>query len=301
TMPSAPAFLQRQTSNNVPIAGESWQAVQPKQDDPCNLVTFVAPGTPVGSPPASLLLPGSPPPATIISLVSGSNSSSGGLPTADVGLMSPELTELLPNPASPQSDSEDEFTEIYNPNSVTFDLSGFKLQTGTTTKHTYTFPAGTTIAAKTFAAYPSANISISLTNSSGQVWLLDPNDNIISQTDAYTNAQDGQAWALANGKWYWTTTPTPGSANIITGNSSGSSKSGSGVGTVLGTTTTASPTSSSFNDNPNQPTPIHSSVLVGVGVLALLYGVYEYRQDIANYIYRFKRYRTARRENRAKA
>src|SRR5258706_5353561 len=140
-----------------------------------------------------------------------------------MGLASPQVTEVLPNPAPPQSDNEDEFIELYNPNNSPFDLSGFKLQVGTKTKHTYTIPDGTTISAKTFLAFMSVDTGLAMSNSGGQVVLIDPLGNAISQTDIYSTANDGEAWALAKGKWYWTTSPTPNAPNIVNGASSGSS------------------------------------------------------------------------------
>jgi hypothetical protein len=299
-MPVAPAFLQRQSNNGAPIAGGTWQSVQPKTDDPCALVSFVTPNTPVPTHTSQLLLTSAPPPATIVSLVMSSSSSSK-MAASNIGLMAPQLTELLPNPASPQSDSEDEFVELYNPNDKTFDLTGFKLQTGNTSKRTYSFPAGTTIAPKTFAAYPSANISVSLTNTGGQVWLLDPDENVISQTDVYTKAEDGYAWALANGKWYWTTTPTASGANVITGKGGSAAKTGSGVGTVMGASTNTPSNTASSLSGTTKPAPLHSGVLVGVGLLALLYGLYEYRHDIANGFSKARRYRDSWAKARAKS
>ena len=62
TMPASPAFLQRSSVNGAPYINGGWQAVQPKADDPCALVTFIAPSTPVDTT-SSQLLPSIPPPA----------------------------------------------------------------------------------------------------------------------------------------------------------------------------------------------------------------------------------------------
>ncbi|MGZ6004604.1 MAG: lamin tail domain-containing protein [Candidatus Saccharimonadales bacterium] len=300
TMPAEPAFLQRQMSAGQPVAKGAWQPVKPSASNICDLVTVSAPSTVVPS--SNQLLPASPPPATVVSTASPVSNSK--LPLSDVGLMSPQLSELLPNPASPQTDAKDEFVEVYNANNSSFDLTGFKLQTAsssTDTKHSYTFPAATVIAPKSFAAYPSANISISLTNTSGIVWLLDPNGKVISQTDVYSSAKDGQAWALANGKWYWTATPTPGKANVIKAAADQKAKTGSGVGTVKSASTnTPSQSSSSQANDAAKPRSLNSAVLVGVGTLAVVYGLYEYRRDLANAVQKFKRNRAVRRENRPK-
>ena len=136
------------------------------------------------------------------------------MPAADIGLMAPTVTEILPNPTGSGNDSTDEFIELYNPNPGSFDLTGFSLQSGTTTC-LYTFPAGTTLPASGFTAFYSKTTGLSLSNSGGQAKLLDPFSNAIAVSGPYGTANDGQAWALAKGKWYWTTSPTPDQANVI--------------------------------------------------------------------------------------
>lgn len=298
-IPTDPAFLQRQMTAGKPIANGTWQSVKPSATNLCDLVTVSASSTVVPS--SNKLLPASPPPAKVVSTMNPATNPKTAL--ANNGLMSPQLTELLPNPTSPQTDAKDEFVEIYNANKTSFDLSGFKLQTVSQSgnKRTYTFPAGTKLAAKSFAAYPSANISISLTNSAGKVWLLDQNEKVISQTEAYTKAEDGHSWALANGKWYWTSTPTANKANLIKA-SADKKKSGTGVGTVKGISTVngSSSTANTIPDAETKPRNLNTAVLVGMGALAVVYGLYEYRRDLANRIQKFQRNRAVRRENRPK-
>jgi hypothetical protein len=237
------------------------------------------------------------------------------IPANDLGLAAPIITELLPNPAEPKSDSEDEYIELYNSNSQPFDLTGFKLEIGTSTKHFYTFPAGTMLAANGFTAFFSVDTALSLSNSGSQVWLLDPLGTVISQTDPYGTAKEGQAWALANGTWYWTSNATPNGSNIIVtalttsklsvGSASKSSaKTAKAKATAAKSTKTASKKIKSTNAKATQPTtsvlagssaaPIHPGVLAGVGAAALLYGLYEYRNDLANRFYKFRRDRAAR-------
>jgi hypothetical protein len=229
------------------------------------------------------------------------------MPARDIGLTSPQLTELLPNPGKPQTDALDEFVELYNSNSVAFDLSGFILTTG---KRQYVFPQGTMLEPKAFKAFYSANTKLNLSNSQGQVQLLDPFGKAISSTEAYGTAKDNQAWVLAGGAWSWTTTPTPNSANVIkapaatkkkatttSAKNKASAKSATaanyspkGVSYVAG----EHPTAESFN-------PLHPGVLALVAIFAILYGAYEYRTDVANRIHQFRIYRAARRENRRKS
>lgn len=238
---------------------------------------------------------GSVAPATI---VDASDQLSAFIPPTDLGLASPQITELLPNPAPPQSDDEDEFIELYNPNDAPFDLSGFKLQVGATTKHSYTIPASTLIPAKSFLAFFSVDTGLAMSNSGGQAALVDPLGTVITQSDIYGTAKDGRSWALADGKWYWTTTPTPGSANLINGSSVSSSKAKPGSATLSKTSSSSSGGPTFSSSSAPAPAPIHPWTLAGVGAAALLYAGYEYRTDLQNNVYRLRRYYEARRAAR---
>lgn len=298
-----------------------WQSANIDPDNSCQLNVTVSNVT---SPVSTVgLIAGTAPPATIVSLADSpeETSTTGALPPADVGLAAPQVNELLPNPAEPQTDSEDEFIELYNSNDVAFDLTGFKLQTGTTSLHTYNFPAGSTLPPKSFTAFRSVDTNLSLSNSGGEARLLDPAGNVISQTDAYLKAPEGQSWALANGKWYWTTTVTVDGANVITQPLSVKSLSIGTATAATGTkaastakkttkkaastpkTTSASKVkgaqitaNSSSNQSPPQQnsSPLHPLILAGVGTAAVAYAAYEYRNDLANRFRRLRRYRASR-------
>jgi len=236
-------------------------------------------------------------PASIVSLASDS-SSGPFIPSADVGLAAPQVTEILPNPGSPQTDDEDEFIEVYNPNGRTFDLSGFKLQVGSATLHNYTIPDGTLVPPKSFKAFFSIDTNLAMSNSGGQAKLLDPFGTTLSQTDPYATAKDGQSWALANGRWYWTNSPTPGQQNVINqsgtaGSSKSNSKSNSSVKGI--STQTSYPSTTTSGGTQQTPTPLHPWVLAVVGLGALLYAGYEYRDDLANRYGKFRRDWQARR------
>ncbi|MDB5165031.1 MAG: hypothetical protein JWL89_657 [Candidatus Saccharibacteria bacterium] len=310
------AFLSRQPTDaqNNPVVGTpgvgSWQSVQPDTTNPCNLVSTVvtSQGVPTGM---NQLLPASEPPASIVNVAADVEGAVAprAMPAADIGLMAPQVTELLPNPVGTGNDSSDEYIELYNPNSVAFDLTGFELQAGATSTRIYTFLSGSSLPPKGFNAFYSADTALSLSNTSGQVKLIDPLNNSISATALYSTAKDGQAWALANSKWYWTTSATPGAANVIkqpvsAKKSSAASKSKTKASSVKGAKTPKKTKSSSFVASSSAAdagpiTPIHPWVLALIGSLALLYGAYEYRADMANRVYQFRRYLSARRANRS--
>jgi hypothetical protein len=246
------------------------------------------------------------PPAVILSLAAEDPSSVATIPTipaSDIGLLPPQITELLPNPVGTGTDASDEFIELYNPNQKPFDLSGFVLETGATTKHKYVFPAATSLPAGAFVAFYSADTGLTLSNTSGASDLLDPLGAVLSQTDEYGSAKDGQAWAVAKGTWYWTLQATPGKSNTIaqastsSASSSKSSKSSKastskakGASTKLASSSTTLP-ASAVADELEQKSPIHPATLAVVAGLALAYGLYEYRLDMANFFHRFKGHR----------
>jgi hypothetical protein len=306
TLPSSVgAFLQRQPTDaqhnpNIITAGAgSWLSVQPDDNNPCNLVSTA--NTSIDIPTGfSQLLPGSEPSATIINIAAESGQAAPSLPASDIGLMAPSVTELLPNPEGTGNDNTDEFIELYNPNTKAFDLSGFILQTGLTTTHNFTLPPGTNLPAHGFAAFYSAKTGLSMSNTGGQSKLLDPFGNSISASGAYGTAKDGQTWALAKGKWYWTSQPTPGKANIIKqpADSKKSSKKTSAKTKGASTKTAAHLSSNGSAADESSMTPIHPWVLALIGGLALLYGTYEYRSDVANYLHQLRRNLAARRGDR---
>ncbi len=304
---STSSFLNRlpiDKDNNPVISAPglgSWQAVQPDVSNPCRLLTASGVQTPVPTG-ISQLLPPSEPPA-IISNISPDESSSevAVIPAADIGLMSPQVNELLPNPNGTGTDETDEFIELYNPNSKPFDLSGFYLQTGLTTLKKYKFPSGTLLQPKSFKAFFSEETGLSLSNTSSQAKLLDPFGNSISISSIYSKAKDGQTWSLAKGKWYWSTQSTPNAVNNIKqplpAKKTSNSKSNKSAGASKSSQSTGN---SSIDDKP-AAAPIHLWALALIAGLALLYGVYEYRTDLGNRIYQLRRYIKNRRPNRSEA
>ncbi|MGB4966969.1 MAG: lamin tail domain-containing protein [Candidatus Saccharimonadales bacterium] len=246
---------------------------------------------------------------------------------ANVGLAPPQITELLPNPVGTGTDGTDEYIELYNSNDHSFNLGGFKLQTGTTTKHTYTFPAGTTLPAKGFRAFYAGETGLSMSNTGSQAALLDQTGAEISKSEAYTSAKDGMAWALAQGSWYWTNRLTPNDTNVIvqvtpsvlaaTTKKASSILATAAKATKKATTTAKTPkakktatakktkattspkTSTSIASAAAKPAPIHWSILAVVALGALGYGLYGYRHDMANKYHDFRANRSARRAHRS--
>lgn len=244
-------------------------------------------------------------------------------------LSDPSITEALPNPAFPQTDEENEYIEVYNPNTASLDLKGYTLETGTTTLHDFTFTDNVLLAPQSYTAFYSVLTKIALANGGGQVRLLSPDKEVISESSPYLTAPEGQAWAWDGSTWQWTLTPTPGAANNITHpiapaalNTSNTSaktikpakatvkKSAAkvkGVSTVRTSkakktaSKTSTPPQSGSAQDAAQVTPIHPWTLAAIGGAAILYGVYEYRADIKNYFHQRAANRAARRAARQTA
>lgn len=249
-----------------------------------------------------------------------------GVATND-GLMLPIITELLPNPASPMTDADNEYIEIYNPNNVPFDLMGFSLEVNTTSLRKYKFPDSSILQPKSYTSFNSGVTRLSLSNTGGQVRLKNPLGIVINETAAYGAAAPGLSWALKDGMWRWTTNATIDSENTILEPLTGAAavaavaktpKATASKGTTKPKTTAKKAaankvtikketkkkvkkpvppkisTAASIKPKP----PIHNGVLVAVGMLAVLYGLYEYRQDIANKYHQLRANRRSRKEDR---
>lgn len=230
-----------------------------------------------------------------------------------------ELSEILPNPGSPQTDADDEYIELFNPTGQKVSLSGYAVQAGTTSSRTYTFESQSIEANGYFVAF-SRDTNLALANTTGLVRLLGPDGAVIDESAAYETAKDNVSWAVLGGMWQWTGQPTPGEANVAVAigsaktsqskstaaKSTKSTKSGTTRSSVAGASTkkpaapkTAAAETVSDKTEDSQPF-IHPLVLAVVGTGAVAYAVYEYRHDMANRIAQFRRYRKNRALNRAK-
>lgn len=293
-LPSSDSFLQRHAPDgsrkyaNISIPGSGdWEAVrQPDGSVPC-----AASSAAVASGGGLLGTSSAPIPYTVIA----GAQIIATIPATDAGLAAPRISEVLPNPAPPHTDADDEFIELYNPNPKAFDLSGFTIQVGTTTLHKYTFPSGTTIGPKKFLAFYSSDTGLSLSNSESRVAILDPGGNLLEKTDEYSSAKDGYTWVNAGGLWQWTTKPTPGAANVVLAPPAPKASATSAAGIVEGAHTLSGSVASYNGANQNNTARVHPLVLAGIGSAALLYALYEYRHDMANQLYKFRRHRAARR------
>lgn len=211
------------------------------------------------------------------------------------------ITELLPNPKPPQTDANDEFVEIYNPTSGIVFLADYKLQTGNTYNHSYEFTDESIGPGEYMALYVSTTGAV-LANSAGKARLISPRGDVLSETAAYEDAEDGVAWAWAGSVWQWTTTPTPNASNVIqqkqqaesakaastkaakrsTPKKAATKKAKATKASVKGVQTGANGSGAGAAADLNAKPQVHTAIILGVGALAVAYAGYEYRRDIAN-------------------
>lgn len=241
--------------------------------------------------------------------------------TVSLPVLPLRINEILPDPTSPDTDAEDEWIEIYNPNNEDVNLKNYKLQTGSKFSYSFTF-VDTIIAANSYISISSGESNLVLSNSGGAVQLLDPFGVVMDILASYPDAEIGETYAWDGSMWTWTTTPSRDAENIITQPIIEPKVIKAAVKSVKKSTTTKAATTKKkattttkvtkpkkqtserevFEDPveiDNQP-PLHPSVLAGTGVLAILYGGYEYREDFQNRLFRLRRYLQVRRANRRK-
>jgi len=199
------------------------------------------------------------------------------------------ISELLPHPQKPQTDANDEYIELYNPSDKAVNLSGYILKTGLTDNHKYAIK-NISIAPKSYKAFYRKDTNLTLSNTAGHAVLTAPDGTQIDKTADYSGAKAGLAWIYAMGKWQWTTIPTPGRANLLSAPAVLGQKTSSTAAAK-----SASPAGASLPGKQEKASPLHPAVLAGVGSAALIYGLYEYRNDLANLLYKLRRNREVRR------
>lgn len=225
------------------------------------------------------------------------------------------LSELLPNPGAPLTDSQDEFIELYNPSDVAIDILGYSIKAGTNLTYAYKIPS-LVLKSHEYTALYSRQTHVALSNSGGRVVLLNPEGTIVDETAAYGVAAENTAWALNETTWAWSARATPNTENEITAPITSDKATSSSRVHVSKTTKTAakksstkapkgtstskqkaSPKTTKPSDQKTTPT-LHPGILAGVGGSAVLYGAYEYRRDVTNAIQKLRSYRSNRRKNR---
>lgn len=204
------------------------------------------------------------------------------------------LTELFPDPASPQTDAADEYIEFYNAGSTPIDLTGIIVKTGTAlgTKHAL---KGGSIDPGAYIALKITDTKVSLSNSGSSIALFSPEGEPIGATVTFPKATAGSAWARDGENWSWTTTPTPGTANHLTVKA-GTSKldasaqpSGKSFASATGLAPAASKAAAlAKSAGEAAASPSASWLIFTLLGLTLVYCIYEFRYDLQRIYHRLR-------------
>lgn len=220
------------------------------------------------------------------------------------------INELLPDPASPQTDAKDEYIEVFNPTSQAVILKGYSLHVG---RKFYLF-TDQTIPAGGYITVYSAITRLALVNAGSTVTLQDPAGTKLDET-SYDDASTGVAWARLDSGWDWSASPTPTAINraqAVGEATSPSSKPTAKATTVKAVAAKAVKTAKAKTAKAVSPkteealnsaaqavdSPLARWLLIGLASFTIIYAIYEYRHDLRNYIQLARRYFQARRTAR---
>jgi hypothetical protein len=121
------------------------------------------------------------------------------------------ITELLPN--APSIDTGQEFIELYNPNNRDVDLKGYVIEVGPSFTKRFEFEFGV-IKAGAYKTFSDIETSLTLPNTTGvALRLIAPDSTVVSDSAAYSQAEDDMSWSLVEDVWIWTNQITPTETN----------------------------------------------------------------------------------------
>ena len=125
------------------------------------------------------------------------------------------LSEFMPNPAPPQSDTYDEWFELYNSGNTVASTAGVFVRDQYGSTSTRALPL-VNVPPGGFAVFKKHEVAISQNNDKEGLELLFGSE-VIDRSPLAENGQEGFSFARSiTGGWGWTTTPTEGAANVIT-------------------------------------------------------------------------------------
>ncbi len=223
-----------------------------------------------------------------------------------------EINELLPDPASPGTDAQDEFIEFFNPSDQPVNLAGYVVKSGSSlsTKHTL---SAHVIAPGGYLAVFSGWTKIALSNSGSSLALFSPSGAQVGPTITYPKAKTGTAWARFDDTWRWTTTPTASEPNVL----SEPEAAVAGAATAASKAKTASKASAKAASSIKKTTKATTTkaktklaqapaalagatstggrwLLFALAGLTIAYIIYEFRHDVRNIFQKLRRHQIPR-------
>lgn len=126
------------------------------------------------------------------------------------------LNEILPNPKGKESDEE--YIEIYNGENSEIDLEDWILKDSSKSGK-FTFPEEeeeknkSIIKSKDYIAIYRKDFKFAINNSGESIYLLDPNEKVISSITYTGSAKEDRSYGLDDDKWRWSKYLTPDKKN----------------------------------------------------------------------------------------
>lgn len=120
------------------------------------------------------------------------------------------INEIMPQPDGP--DETNEWVELYNKNSFSVDLSGWKLKDATGIIGIYVFPENIWLSANSYMVLKRPETKIILNNETDGLSLAHPDGNIIDSV-SYQKSLVDYSYIRTTSGWKWSLTPTPGTQN----------------------------------------------------------------------------------------
>lgn len=124
------------------------------------------------------------------------------------------INEILPSPEG--LDETNEWIELYNGNSSTVDLSGWKIKDREGAVTAYALPEKTIIESNGYLVLLRTETKITLNNTEDGLNILWPTGEVVDSA-SYEKAESKQSYNKTDSGWVWSSIQTPGSKNIIRG------------------------------------------------------------------------------------
>jgi hypothetical protein len=217
-----------------------------------------------------------------------------------------ELTEVFPDPISPQTDAEDEYIEIYNPNTESVNLKGYQLQSGNSFSYKYTFDS-VEVAPNQYMVLYRKDTGLTLANTSSSVRVIDPSGKVLDQT-SYNDPDPNASWSKINGSWTYTSSLTPGYDNVLaplsplttktstkkttttkkasTKKTTTTKKASTSKASTAKKTKTLTGSSQSQNVKEDPVTKLNSKYIYIAIIILAIYNIWEYRLSIQRFLMR---------------
>lgn len=122
------------------------------------------------------------------------------------------ISEIMPNPDGPDTDSE--WIEITNTGPSSLNLANWALDDGEGGSKPYVITNDMEIAPGETQLFTNTDTKISLANKTDSVRLIDPAGYLLDEI-SYSDAPSGQSYSLINTEWVWTDSPTPNQVNPV--------------------------------------------------------------------------------------